>query len=41
MSNRLASATSPYVLQHKDNPVDWWEWGAAPLVPRGSWIGDC
>jgi uncharacterized protein YyaL (SSP411 family) len=27
MSNRLASATSPYLLQHKDNPVDWWEWG--------------
>src|SRR3954447_6512218 len=27
MSNRLANATSPYLLQHKDNPVDWWEWG--------------
>src|ERR687897_727206 len=27
MSNRLASATSPYLLQHADNPVDWWEWG--------------
>ena len=26
--NRLASATSPYLLQHKDNPVDWWEWGS-------------
>jgi hypothetical protein len=25
--NRLANATSPYLLQHKDNPVDWWEWG--------------
>jgi uncharacterized protein YyaL (SSP411 family) len=24
--NRLAGATSPYLLQHKDNPVDWWEW---------------
>jgi uncharacterized protein len=24
--NRLASATSPYLLQHKDNPVAWWEW---------------
>ncbi|MGI8760781.1 MAG: thioredoxin domain-containing protein [Jatrophihabitantaceae bacterium] len=24
--NRLASATSPYLLQHKDNPVDWWPW---------------
>ncbi len=27
MTNRLASATSPYLLQHADNPVDWWEWG--------------
>jgi uncharacterized protein YyaL (SSP411 family) len=25
--NRLASSTSPYLLQHKDNPVDWQEWG--------------
>src|SRR2546421_1047744 len=25
---RLASATSPYLLQHKDNPVDWWPWGS-------------
>jgi uncharacterized protein YyaL (SSP411 family) len=27
MVNRLASSTSPYLLQHADNPVDWWEWG--------------
>jgi uncharacterized protein len=27
VANRLASATSPYLLQHQDNPVDWWEWG--------------
>ncbi len=27
MGNRLAHATSPYLLQHQDNPVDWWEWG--------------
>ncbi len=27
MSNRLANATSPYLLQHADNPVDWYEWG--------------
>jgi len=27
MTNRLASATSPYLLQHKDNPVGWWQWG--------------
>ncbi|WP_067818049.1 thioredoxin domain-containing protein [Actinomadura kijaniata] len=25
--NRLKDATSPYLLQHADNPVDWWEWG--------------
>jgi uncharacterized protein YyaL (SSP411 family) len=24
--NRLATATSPYLLQHADNPVDWWPW---------------
>ena len=28
MANRLARATSPYLLQHKDNPVDWWPWSA-------------
>src|SRR4051794_15455797 len=28
MPNRLATATSPYLLQHKDNPVDWWQWSA-------------
>ena len=25
--DRLASATPPYLLQHADNPVRWWEWG--------------
>ncbi len=29
MANRLAHATSPYLLQHADNPVDWWEWEPA------------
>jgi uncharacterized protein YyaL (SSP411 family) len=24
--NRLKDATSPYLLQHAQNPVDWWEW---------------
>jgi len=24
--NRLKNATSPYLLQHADNPVDWWPW---------------
>src|ERR671910_1881887 len=27
MANRLADETSPYLLQHKDNPVDWFPWG--------------
>src|SRR5262249_51931479 len=27
MANRLKAATSPYLLQHADNPVDWWPWG--------------
>ena len=27
MPNRLAGSTSPYLLQHKDNPVDWQPWG--------------
>ena len=25
--NRLAQETSPYLLQHADNPVDWYAWG--------------
>ena len=25
--NRLANETSPYLLQHADNPVDWYAWG--------------
>ncbi|MFH0521473.1 thioredoxin domain-containing protein [Streptomyces sp. M41] len=28
MPNRLAQAASPYLLQHADNPVDWWPWSA-------------
>ena len=38
MPNRLATATSPYLLQHADNPVDWREWGAdafAEAAERG------
>jgi uncharacterized protein len=31
MSNRLAQETSPYLLQHKDNPVDWYPWGPEAL----------
>jgi len=29
--NRLARETSPYLLQHKHNPVDWWPWGTEAL----------
>ena len=32
MPNHLAGATSPYLLQHADNPVDWWEWGEAAFA---------
>ncbi len=31
MPNRLAQETSPYLLQHKDNPVDWYPWGLEAL----------
>jgi uncharacterized protein YyaL (SSP411 family) len=31
MSNRLANETSPYLLQHADNPVDWYPWGPEAL----------
>jgi uncharacterized protein len=30
--NRLARETSPYLLQHKDNPVAWWAWGPEALA---------
>ncbi|MCB1883859.1 MAG: thioredoxin domain-containing protein [Geminicoccaceae bacterium] len=32
MTNALARAMSPYLLQHKDNPVDWREWSAETLA---------
>ncbi|HEX2190209.1 MAG TPA: thioredoxin domain-containing protein [Longimicrobiaceae bacterium] len=31
MPNRLANETSPYLLQHRDNPVDWYPWGPEAL----------
>ena len=31
-SNRLDRETSPYLLQHKDNPVHWWAWGPEALA---------
>ena len=32
MPNRLAQETSPYLLQHAHNPVDWYPWGAEALA---------
>jgi uncharacterized protein YyaL (SSP411 family) len=31
VANRLANETSPYLLQHRDNPVDWFPWGEEAL----------
>jgi uncharacterized protein YyaL (SSP411 family) len=31
VANRLARETSPYLLQHRDNPVDWYPWGVEAL----------
>ncbi|MDQ3435237.1 MAG: thioredoxin domain-containing protein, partial [Actinomycetota bacterium] len=31
MANRLAAETSPYLLQHKDNPVAWEPWDEGSL----------
>ncbi|MCP3696164.1 MAG: thioredoxin domain-containing protein, partial [Planctomycetaceae bacterium] len=31
MVNRLVNETSPYLLQHQHNPVDWWPWGEEAL----------
>jgi uncharacterized protein len=32
LRNHLAEETSPYLLQHADNPVDWYPWGEAALM---------
>ncbi len=32
MANRLGGAQSPYLQQHADNPVDWYEWGEAAFT---------
>src|SRR5580692_4381653 len=32
VQNRLARETSPYLLQHQHNPVDWWAWGPDALA---------
>ena len=31
-TNRLAGETSPYLLQHAHNPVDWYPWGEEALA---------
>ncbi|MCJ7660884.1 MAG: thioredoxin domain-containing protein, partial [Anaerolineales bacterium] len=31
MTNHLVDETSPYLLQHADNPVDWYPWGEEAL----------
>ena len=35
MSNRLIDETSPYLLQHAENPVHWFPWGDAALTAAG------
>ena len=35
MANRLAQETSPYLLQHRENPVDWYPWGPEALRRAG------
>ena len=32
MANRLADQASPYLLQHANNPVDWYPWGKEALA---------
>jgi uncharacterized protein YyaL (SSP411 family) len=36
MANRLAQETSPYLLQHRENPVDWYPWGEEALSRAGA-----
>ena len=44
MKNRLATETSPYLLQHADNPVQWYPWNeealelARQLDPAVHWV---
>lgn len=35
MADRLRGASSPYLLAHADNPVDWWPWGAEAFAEAG------
>src|SRR2546423_1750400 len=36
MVNRLANETSPYLRQHRDNPVDWYPWGDEAFTRAGA-----
>src|SRR5437016_1357209 len=36
MANRLAQETSPYLLEHANNPVDWYPWGTHALAKARS-----
>lgn len=36
MPNKLAQQTSPYLLQHADNPVDWWPWSQEAFAEAAS-----
>jgi uncharacterized protein YyaL (SSP411 family) len=36
MANRLSHESSPYLLQHQDNPVDWYPWGEEALQKAGA-----
>src|SRR5438876_6087025 len=36
MANRLAQETSPYLLEHANNPVDWYPWGTQALAKARS-----
>ena len=41
--NRLKDSTSPYLLQHADNPVDWWPWSEEAFAEAarreaGGWV---
>ncbi|CAI8017018.1 Uncharacterized protein YyaL [Geodia barretti] len=38
MPNRLIDETSPYWLQHANNPVDWYPWGERRWSGRGQTI---
>ncbi|MCK7518830.1 MAG: thioredoxin domain-containing protein [Ignavibacteriales bacterium] len=40
-ANRLAGETSPYLLQHAHNPVDWHPWGRRPSRRPGARTSRC